>query len=496
MTLQQIPDTIDVADVADAGDFSDEVDVVVLGFGIAGGCAAVTAAESGARVLVLERAAAAGGTTAMAGGHFYLGGGTAVQQATGHDDTAEEMYKYLVAVTEDPELDKIRAYCEGSVEHFNWLESLGFQFERSYYPGKVVVPPGTEGLSYTGNEKVWPFNEQAKPAPRGHSVPVPGELGGAAMVIDLLLKRAAELGVQFRYETGATNLVVEGTTVRGVRWKHFTETGAVKAKSVIIAAGGFAMNPEMVAQYTPELGQERKTKHHGMVAPYILGNPNDDGLGIKLGVSAGGVAKNLDQAFITAAAYPPEILLTGVIVNKDGQRFVAEDSYHSRTSAFVLEQRDHAAYLVVDEAHMQMPEMPLIKFIDGFETVAEIEQALDIPTGNLAATLQRYNTNAAAGSDPDFHKQPEYLAAQDTGPYAVFDLTLGVAMYSGFTMGGLTVSSDGEVLDDRGTPVPGLYAAGACASNIARDAKGYASGVQLGEGSFFGRRAGGRAAKG
>ena len=93
----------------------------------------------------------------MAGGHFYLGGGTAVQQATGHADSAEEMYKYLVAVSRDPEHDKIRAYCDGSVEHFNWLEDLGFQFERSYYPGKVVVPPGTEGLSYTGNEKVWPF---------------------------------------------------------------------------------------------------------------------------------------------------------------------------------------------------------------------------------------------------------------------------------------------------------------------------------------------------
>ena len=59
-----------------------------------------------------------------------------------------------------------------------------------------------------------------------------------------------------------------------------------------------------------------------------------------MGVSAGGVAKNLDQMFITAAAYPPEILLTGIIVNKDGKRFVAEDSYHSRTSAFVLEQPD------------------------------------------------------------------------------------------------------------------------------------------------------------
>ena len=493
-TLKDIPATVNAGDAAGAG-WSDEVDVVVIGFGISGGCAAVTAAEAGARVLVLEKAAAAGGTSAMAGGHFYLGGGTAVQEATGHADSAEEMYKYLVAVTEDPELDKIRAYCDGSVEHFNWLEALGFQFERSYYPGKVVVPPGTEGLSYTGNEKVWPYCEQATPAPRGHSVPVPGELGGAAMVIDLLLKRAEQLGVAFRYETGATNLVVEDGAVVGVNWKHFTETGAVKAKSVIIAAGGFAMNPEMVAEYTPALGQERKTKHHGTVAPYILGNPHDDGLGIKLGVSAGGVAKNLDQLFITAAAYPPEILLTGVIVNKNGERFVAEDSYHSRTSAFVLEQPDQAAYLIVDEAHMQMPEMPLIKFIDGWETVAEMEAALGIPAGKLAATLDRYNENAAAGVDPDFHKQPDYIAAQDTGPWAAFDLSLGVAMYSGFTMGGLTVSIDGEVLDAGGAPIAGLYAAGACASNIARDGKGYASGVQLGEGSFFGRRAGEHAAR-
>ena len=126
----------------------------------------------------------------------------------------------------------------------------------------------------------------------------------------------------------------------GVSWKHFSETGAIRAKAVIIAAGGFAMNPEMVAEHTPALGQKRRTKHHGLVEPYILGNPNDDGLGIRMGVSAGGVAKNLDQIFITAAAYPPEILLTGIIVNNQGQRFVAEDSYHSRTSAFVLEQPD------------------------------------------------------------------------------------------------------------------------------------------------------------
>jgi succinate dehydrogenase/fumarate reductase flavoprotein subunit len=445
--------------------------------------------------LVLERAAAAGGTTALAGGHFYLGGGTAVQQATGHTDSPEEFYKYLVAVSRDPDHAKIRAYCDGSVEHFNWLEDLGFQFERSFYPGKVVVPPGTEGLSYTGNEKVWPFCEQAKPSPRGHSVPVPGELGGAAMVIDLLLKRADDLGVQIRYETGATNLILDADgAVVGVAWKHFTETGAVRAKAVIIAAGGFAMNPEMVAEHTPALGQPRRTKHHGLVAPYILGNPNDDGLGVRMGVSAGGASENMDEMFITAAAYPPEILLTGVIVNKEGKRFVAEDSYHSRTSAFVLEQPDQTAYLIVDEAHTEMPAMPLIRFLDGYETVTELETALDIPAGNFAATLDRYNEFAAKGEDPDFHKQPEYVAPQDNGPWAVFDLSLGRAMYSGFTMGGLAVTVDGQVLREDGTTVAGLYAVGACASNIAQDGKGYASGTQLGEGSFFGRRAGTHAA--
>jgi 3-oxo-5alpha-steroid 4-dehydrogenase len=488
-----IPATFSADDVSS---WSDDVDVVVIGFGIGGGCAAVSAAAAGARVLVLERAAAAGGTTSMAGGHFYLGGGTAVQQATGHPDSPEEMYKYLVAVSREPDHAKIRAYSDGSVEHFNWLEDLGFQFERSFYPGKVVVPPGTEGLSYTGNEKVWPFCEQAKPSPRGHSVPVPGELGGAAMVIDLLVKRADDLGVQIRYETGATNLILDADgAVVGVAWKHFTETGAVKAKSVIIAAGGFAMNPEMVAEHTPALGQPRRTKHHGLVAPYILGNPNDDGLGLRMGVSAGGVAENMNEKFITAAAYPPEVLLTGVIVNKEGKRFVAEDSYHSRTSAFVLEQPEQTAYLIVDEAHTEMPAMPLIRFLDGYETIAELETALDIPAGNVAATLDRYNEFAAKGEDPDFHKQPEYVAPQDNGPWAVFDLSLGRAMYSGFTMGGLAVTVDGQVLREDGTTIAGLYAVGACASNIAQDGKGYASGTQLGEGSFFGRRAGAHAAR-
>ena len=481
MSGRDIPAIVDAAAVTD---WSDDADVVVIGFGIAGGCAAVSAAAGGARVLVLERAAVAGGTTAMAGGHFYLGGGTAVQQATGHPDSAEEMYKYLVAMSREPEHDKIRAYCEGSVEHFDWLEDLGVHFERSYYPHKAVIQPNTEGLMYTGNEKVWPFKDLAVPAPRGHKVPVPGDTRGAAMVIDLLLKRAAELGVQIRYETGATNLVLDDGAVAGVAWKHFGETGTVRAPEVVIAAGGFVMNKDMVAVHTPQLAEK----------PFVLGNSYDDGLGIRLGVSAGAATKHMDQAFITAPAYPPAVLLTGIIVNKLGQRFVAEDSYHSRTSGFVMDQPDSAAFLIVDEAHLQRPEFPLITFIDGWETVEEMESALGIPAGNLVGTLNRYNENAAKGEDPDFHKQPEFLAAQDTGPWAAFDLSLGKAMYSGFTVGGLATDVDGRVLRGDGSAIPGLYAAGACASTLAQDGKGYSSGTQLGAGSFFGRRAGAHAA--
>ncbi len=463
----------------------DQLDVLVVGFGIAGGCAAVEAAAAGASVQILERAAVAGGTSAMAGGHFYLGGGTVVQRATGHQDSPDEMYAYLMAVTPEPEPDKIRSYADGSAEHCDWLESLGFQFERSYYPDKAVIQPQTQGLMYTGNEKVWPFRELAVPAPRGHKVPVPGDTQGARLVVDLLVRRAAELGVAVRYETGVTELIVADGRVAGVRWRSFGESGVTLARSVILAAGGFVMNAELVARHVPQLAEK----------PFVLGTTYDDGLGIQLGESAGGQALHMDQAFITAPCYPPASLLTGIIVNRDGRRFVAEDSYHSRTSAFVLEQPGSAAFLIVDSEHLAYPELPLVPFIDGWESVEEMAAGLGIPAGNLVATLARYNADAAAGEDREFRKHPDWLAPQDQGPWGAFDLTLGKAMYAGFTLGGLRCTVDGQVQRRDGTVVAGLYAAGACASNIAQDGKGYSSGTQLGEGSFFGRRAGRHAAR-
>jgi len=145
--------------------------------GCAGASVAIEARAAGASVLVLERASGAGGTSALAGGHFYLGGGTPVQEECGFADTPDDMYAYLAAVTPDADHEKLRAYCDGSVEHFHWLEAQGVRFDRSYYPDKHVIQPGRDCLIWSGNEKVWPFREQARPAPRGHKVAVDGDGG-------------------------------------------------------------------------------------------------------------------------------------------------------------------------------------------------------------------------------------------------------------------------------------------------------------------------------
>jgi succinate dehydrogenase/fumarate reductase flavoprotein subunit len=202
----------------------------------------------------------------------------------------------------------------------------------------------------------------------------------------------------------------------------------------------------------------------------------------------------MEGAFLTAPFYPPVDLVKGICVNSRGERFVAEDSYHSRTSAFVFDQPDQKAWLILDSVHMAEPAYGLQPLVDGWETVAEMEVGLGVPEGSLARTLDDYNAAAREGEDPAFHKAAPYVAPLDSPPYGAYDLTPGQCFYSGFTCGGLRVDPDGRVLRSDRTAVHRLYAAGACASNIAVDGRGYASGTQLGEASFFGRRAGRHAA--
>jgi 3-oxo-5alpha-steroid 4-dehydrogenase len=184
-------------------------------------------------------------------------------------------------------------------------------------------------------------------------------------------------------------------------------------------------------------------------------------------------------------------------VNRDGKRFVAEDSYHTRTSIEIADQPGGIAYLIVDSDIFAYPEWSKHanqQLIDGFATIADMEAALELPPTSLQRLLAEYNKNAAACRDPEFEKHPDWLKPLDTGPWAAFDISFGRAIFNGFTLGGLRISANGEVLGTNGMAIPGLYAAGACASMLAHDARDYASGISLSAGSFFGRAAGQHAA--
>jgi len=122
------------------------------------------------------------------------------------------------------------------------------------------------------------------------------------------------------------------------------------------------------------------------------------------------------------------------------------------------------------------------------DDLAELEKAMEVPTGALAATVSLYNRHATEGHDPVHHKAAPWVRPLRP-PYGVYDVR---GQTSGFTLGGLLTDVDGAVLDIDGEAIPGLYAAGRTTAGVG--AGGYASGVSLGDGSFFGRRAGRSAA--
>jgi 3-oxo-5alpha-steroid 4-dehydrogenase len=466
--------------------WDDAADVVVVGCGSAGASAAIEAREAGADVLVLERGSGLSGTTTLAGGVVYLGGGTRPQIANGIEDTPDAMFDYLVANTPEPDEVKIRLYCEESASHFDWLVAHGVPFNDEYYLGKHHMPEEPICLMYSGNEKAWPISEQASPAPRGHKVESEGEAG--PVIVHRLAETAERVGARIAYDTQVTNLVVdERGVVVGLRSVFFGEERFVEARrGVVLAAGAFSMNKEMVAEFCPSLAQ------HGV---HRQGNPNDDGAAIQMGLAVGGRAIHMEKAFVTAPFYPPSSLIKGILVNKHGQRFINEDCYHARTMDTAFRQPEGVAYLICDDTNFGRPELGMQPLIDAWETIEEMERDLGLPEQSLQETIARYNEFAANGEDLDFHKHADWMAPIATPPFAALQCSVGESYYVGFTLGGLDVSIDAEVLDDSGRPVPGLYAAGACASNIAQDGKGYSSGTCIGEATFFGRRGGRHAAR-
>jgi succinate dehydrogenase/fumarate reductase flavoprotein subunit len=460
-----------------------EADVVIVGLGAAGACAALEAVAAGAEVLVLERASGGGGTSALSTGQIYLGGGTPIQHACGFEDSPEEMFKYLMASCgPGPDEAKIRLYCDGSVAHFHWLVAQGVPFKPTFY-GDGSYTPTDDCLSFSGSELAHPYRDLARPAPRGHTVQHPSIEAGAVLM-QRLLGAVERSTAEIQPDALVQTLVVGDGRVLGVVARIDGQEQVIRARrGVILAAGGFINNRAMVERYAPLL---RKCRFRAAC-------DGDDGRGIRMGMGAGGAAIRMDVGCVVLPFTVPKILMKGILVNRRGMRFINEDVYQTVVGEAALLREGGEVFLITDNETFARPFAPTeIAAVE--ESIADLERALGMPSGSLQHTVAVHNEHAARGEDPLFHKAAEYLAPLVHPPFAALDYTTRNALYTVFTLGGLHTRPTGEVLTPDGDVVPGLWAAGRTTSGLA--AQGYSSGLSLADATFFGRLAGRSAASG
>ena len=466
-----------------------ETDIAIIGFGGAGASAAIEAADAGSKVSIFELASASGGSTALSSAEIYMGGngGTPVQQACGYHDDTENMVNYLKACFgNQADEAKIRHYCENSIGHYNWLTGLGVPFKLSELKERAIMALTDDCLLFTGNEKAYPFTEHASPVPRGHNLQVEGDNGGP-LLMKILTEAVNSRAVDVHYDSRALTLIVnDAGDVDGIVVRIDQQEKNVRArKGVILCAGGFCMNEEMVRKYAP-------TFDCGLIP---IGNPGDTGSGILMGMGAGAGTSNMHECFVSLPYYPPASLTYGILVNDKAQRFINEDCYHGRVgyNALIAQRNSSRIYFITDvEGYGDYEKMSYLgATVAGTgDSIAELEQELALPEGSLQYTVDTYNKHAETGDDPYFHKDEAWLRPIKP-PYVALDCTLGRGpFYPFFTLGGLDTLPSGEVLTPEGNIIKGLYAAGRTTAGIPRTAAGYASGMSVGDVTYFGRMAG------
>lgn len=524
------------------GSWDETADVVVVGFGAAGACAAIEAAESGASVLVLDRFGG-GGATAISGGVVYAGGGTRQQRAAGVTDTPQAMFDYLTAeVGEAVSAATLRRFCAQSAGMLDWLAERGVPFDASLCPYKTSYPTDRHYLYESGSEQS--FAHLAAPAPRGHRAYARGTSG--RVLYARLAEAARARGAVILAQTRAHRLIldrdgrvagVECRTLRAApawarlghrvlhRWSvkpgvylpafgralhrpvawlegRYARPLRIGARrAVVLSAGGFIFNREMLREHAGE--------YRGGLR---LGTPGDDGSGIKLGVQAGAGTRYLEKISLWRFLTPPSALLGGLLVDRDGRRVCDEARYGAAIGDAVLRSPGRQAWLLVDavvlaEARSQVrgqtlwfQRLPTWWLLGAGRVAAPTLELLarraGVDPAGLAATVAAYQDALAVGRPDPAGKPAQLVRPLSSPPYSLIDVSVRPRLGSPapmLTLGGLRVDEDsGQVLRGDGPGVPGLYAAGRTAAGLC--SRSYISGLSLADCVFSGRRAGRSAA--
>ncbi|TDG14813.1 FAD-dependent oxidoreductase [Seongchinamella unica] len=465
--------------------WDEQVDVLVAGSGAAGTCAAIEARRAGASVRLLESLAVPGGSSSLSGGVVYAGGGTSLQRALKVEDSPEAMFNYLLRTGSAPApREKIQLYCEQSPEHFDWLVAQGVRYSEKMTTAKGL-PLGDESLYYSGSELAWPAREHAAPAPRGHVPGVPGMNGGRSMM-QVLLGQLRKLGVEPQTGVEVDRLIVEADgRVAGAVVTQDGQRKYLRARrGLVLACGGFIHNTAMLEQYAPQLAR--------CSVPW--GGAGDLGQGINMGIGVGAAAVRMHEGFAIAPIYPPEEAIAGILVNAAGQRFVAEDAYHAVIGHSIAYQQQGRAYLITDQSSSYSHPQDNFPLVAQSSSIGGIAGQLKLPAGALQNSVAYYNRYAGKGLDPLFNKARGYVRPLQGPPYKAWDISVDRAFFPAHTFGGLATSIDGAVINSFGDPIPGLFAAGRNTAGIPT-APYLASGLSVGDATFFGRRAGIAAAR-
>ncbi|MBR6569015.1 MAG: flavocytochrome c [Clostridia bacterium] len=499
-----------VSDDTTAADAEYTTDVVIVGAGGAGMTAALTAAENGAKVIIVESQAVVGGNSIRATGGMNAGD-TPYQdnaefgQAAGVEKTLSGIDAYadnetIVTLAAEVTL-QWEAYQANPVGYFDSVELMQLD---TMIGGKGINNPalvevlatnsaaGIEWLRSYGIDLVNTGAFGGASVNRIHWPKVDGKKTNVGSYMIPLLETAckAEENITILMETTATTItMVDGKAAGIVCTGKNGETVTIHADAVILATGGFGANLEMVSSYQPSLEGFMTTNAPGL-----------QGQGIAMAQAVGANVVDMDQIQIhpTVQADTAALITEGlrgdgaILVNANGERFIDEVGTRDVVSAAEIAQPGSYSWLIVDEAMLQASAtiQGYVKkgFVFSGNTYEELATAIGVDPATFAATMNTWNGYVADKNDPDFGRV-SFTNPLNNAPYYAIKVTAGIH----HTMGGVEINTSTQVIDVNGNAIPGLYAAGEVTGGV--HGANRLGGNAVSDFVVFGRIAGAEAAK-
>ena len=477
---------LDAADFTGSGDAAEvaedttvDTDIVIVGAGGAGMTAAITAAEAGRSVVIVESQAMVGGNSVRATGGMNAAD-TPNQDENEFTEAAGVEKTLQTAASEWADHEVITAlaatvaeqWAEYQANPVGYFDSAELMELDTLIGGHGINDPAlVETLCTNSADAIAWLGEQ------GIELTSVGAAGGASVkrihrplddeglvisvgsyIIPRLQSKCEELGVEILLNTTANKILTDadGAAVGIEATDKDGATVTVNAKAVVLASGGFGANLDMVTEYKPELEGFMTTNAAGA-----------QGQGIDMAVAIGAGTVDMDQIQIhPTVEYNSSHLITeglrgdgAILVNTEGKRFIDEVATRDVVSAAEIAQPGSFSWLIIDQDMVDVSSVIQGYIENGYtfsgETYEELAEAIELDPAVFAETMNNWNAAVAAGVDEEFGRT-SFVDPLDTAPFYAIKVTAGIH----HTMGGLTINPQTQVLAGDGTVIDGLYAAG------------------------------------